>query len=836
MTVGTQSVTIIGNATGPRGPAGPQAPAPTVADVETFRKSSFGDTSAIFVSGYYGFGTPGGGLFLYDLAAGADNGGTVLHDSGGRPFVRQNYTGSIYEWGAKCDGVMSTAPGAITIGSSTFTSPIALTQADIGKPIAIVGAGASDGTLATTILNVDVTGLILTLSTPAVSTVPTYLARAAGAIVTPGSAYVVGDQSVMSDGTTIFVASVGSSGEITKFLVMAQGANIATLPGTLTQSSTTGAGHDFTCTLSYTASGQFAYATNDGAILNTALAWTAANPNAPDVSIPRKVLATTTPILMPSGEVHLRGGGGLSLNSNAGAGILALAPMSTGVVYRSSTAGTGGGGVHSLWVDAYQLAPSATEHAGGRDFIWESVSSRNGLVQNHYAHGSTTDACAGVLYTRPDARVITQTFARIDKAALYGFNFQSNGGPGTINSPASSNSLTSAIEDATSGLHISSGNIFGAWPYAPQYGINVTGQATLIGNQTGGPRIAGVRVAAGRVLCQNTYVQFGATTYAGPGTYGVLIEATGSPYFTNDCVVMGTTTDSDIGAGNVIHQNGSPGTGTVVQNNANATYSWPPASNASTASIWAQPTTNGLASEAATLLSPAMGFTQFNLYDTLFRAIGPSILAKLDLLYVFVALDEITALINIANPSGPVCLKVGAPIFTALGGYTGNGSGYLDNQIITSTLTKFVLNDASMFVWTGDDQAANNSYAVGQASSPRSRINPRTASLKLLTRSQSATDDSTVGNVANSIGMTGWTRNAAPSYTQYKDAVVVGTPATASTARGNADMTFLSDSLATFSTRNIQAFACGGYLTPTEVTGLFTPMRAYLVSQGQPVT
>jgi hypothetical protein len=91
---------------------------------------SSGSYTTVFVLGYYGAGTPGGGMFYYNSAVPSpvDNGGTIIVDSSGRGwYATDQYTMHVARFGAKGDNTTDdstaiintyTAAGALNCNSS----------------------------------------------------------------------------------------------------------------------------------------------------------------------------------------------------------------------------------------------------------------------------------------------------------------------------------------------------------------------------------------------------------------------------------------------------------------------------------------------------------------------------------------------------------------------------------------------------------------------------------------------------------------------------------------------------------------------------------------------
>lgn len=830
-------VVVVAKATGPRGPSG--SPAPAVASVEAFRTSNFSSVDSVLVAGYYGVGTQGGGLFTYDSDAGGDNGGTVLHDVNGRPYIRVDYSGSVYEWGARCNATQVFSPGSIAVGSHVFTAPLVVPTMFKGERIAIAGAGAGGAPLATVISDIDVTGLQITLADAATTKTPTYLPTAAKTIgVGIMSGYVKGDTAVMSDGTTVQATTVDGSGAVTNYIVLMQGAPLDSIPsGSLTQVSTSGVGTGFTCTLTYAASGQYVYSSDDAPAINAAIAANSSAAYACDTYIPQNgVCGVASSITVSGGRGHLRG------FDRWHSGLIALASMPR-VFWRDASGGFGGG-LHDIFVDAFCLAPAATEQSNGRYFIWENIVQNNATLHGHVASGPSTDANGGTSYSNCFARYVQSVFGSTHLCQKRGFDFQNFGGPAFVSNVQVSGVWTAdptgdpscCVNVQTTGIHLTGGNVFGASPYSPVYGIDAGKQCEIMSVQVGGSTRAGFHIAAASVVCIGNFVQWGNSNYQDPGNcHGVIIEATGSPLFVDRIIVTGTTCDPGLNAANIVTQVGTSGPNNIVQNNAGASYTFPATSSASPDVLYATPAANSFTKTAQTASGNTFGGVLFNAYDVMFRSLG-SRLAAAGLFYVLATTDETTALYNLANfTSGASLIRHGGLSFTPFRGYTGNGiDAYLDTQVATQSIPGVSLGSMTMLTWTGTpDLSVDNSYVVGGSNANRNHVNPRAANGNMRTRSQTTATDDAVANPGDSVGMFGWSRTGTSGYTQYIDGLPVGSPTQTATTNFGGNALLLCDGT-TFSARTVAAaLVCGG-LSDADVLAWHGAVKTFLQTVGAP--
>lgn len=827
-------------------------PTLTIASVAAIRASDLSGIPSFTLVGYYGAGTPGGGTLAYAQDAGADNGGAIIWDIVGNPFVRINYTGSVYEWGAKADAVQITHSGTITTGQKIFRGFSAFGASDVGKRIAIVGAGASQGTLASTIVSVDQSDAHnVTLADNAVYSTPTYLPIPGGAVVvTAGAGYAVADKYLMSDGTTLGISSVNTDTSVDSFVILSQGATQTSIPGSpLTQISSPsgGLGMGLTCTLNYAGSGQYSYGTDDGAAINAAIVFNSTADQPVDTLLPSNAICgTSVPVAISSGKGHVRG---TDMNYS---GIVLLAAADR-AFWRDATGGFGGG-AHLFFVDAYGLAPVATEQANGRGFTWEKISSRNATQYFHWAHGIGTDANGGTNYVFTETRYVFNTFARTDTCGRIGYFIDVSGGPCQmwgigVNSVYTSDhdaNPSSCIYIGNPGVHITQTNIFGGPPYSPTFGVDVNKPCQLYGVQVGGPIYAAVHINSGEVLCVGAFAQWGRGNLLDPAiSHGVLIESTTHGISsTNEVQVYGTYTDPGVLPENIVTQLGMAGNGTIVQNNALASYSWPPVKLGASGSIWAQPITNNFAAAAQNLGGLPFGNTLFDQYDTLLSTLGPALLAKLGMFYIFTAIDEITASINILNPSGPTILAVNDPPFTAFRGYTGDGiAAYLTTQILSQNIPNFALDNASVLCWFGDNLSVDNSFIVGTNGGGKLRLNPRAVNGNAAARFQTGSGVIVTPMTAGP-GMVGMVRRNTANVQFYFDGAPTGAAvASLATSNFSGEVGFLSDgwddSVAHFySGRTIQAaiLGTGATLSDADILATYNAMKTFLQAIGAPTS
>lgn len=800
--------------------------------VAALRAANLTGTSQVTVAGYYGVGTPGGGVFVQEPSAGADNGGTIIHDAAGNVFVRINTSGSFAEWGATGNTIYITTPAIGTQGQNTFTTTFAIPLSAIGNPIAIAGGAAGGATLTGHIISLAYGGGVttVTLDVTLGSSFPLYVANNLNQIVNVGTngLYAFGDTCVMSDGTTVIVNAVDGSGNVVSVTPSVQASPQTPLPGTLSQSSTSGSGRGMTCTLKYTGSGQFAYGTDDTAAINAALA--AAKTTGINPSLPQNfVCGITAQIVVPAG-VYIEGPDMWS------SGFIMLATGSeTSCLVRSG--GKGGGG-SAFFVDAMKLRAAAVELVG--TFIeFDHVQARNGVTQDYYGSGLT----GGCLLNFCDARQITSMFGLASQLPQYNYNLV-NPSSIRLDGCTSDGAAQAYVFAQGAGLYASNCDVFGGscYAYDAVYGFDVRGsQAIVLGNQVGSVRTAAYRIAGANITCTANVSQWGLASYAGASTTAITIEASGSPYFAKRNVVTGNVTDNSItNPANIVLQNGTADPNTIVQNNAGASYTYPPAASSSAGVVYAQAATNAFAKAAATAGGAPLGQYYFNAYDAWLVTIGATRLAQMDGLYFLATVDEATALINIANPAANLpLLKNGTLSFTQFRGYRSDGTtGYLNTQLAGNVLPNFRLNNGSMYVWTGSPSiSADNSFSIGTTLGGRASVNPRQANGNMGTRAQDNTGTDVFASSVDSVGGFGWSRpgSASPTtgYTQLIDGLPVAHPATTATTINVGTVTLLMDG-SNFSNRPIAAALIGASFADSDWAIIDAATKQLLTIFGAP--
>lgn len=800
----SQDVVLIAQPTGPRGFPGPAAP--TYASITAVRGENLTGIPTIYVAGYYGIGTPGGGLFTLVPGAGADNGGTIIHDSAGNSYVRQNPTWSVAEWGAKSDVTYVSSAGTIAIGTNQFLFPVSAAPITdpTGKRIVIAGAGTGSTTLASTIQSYNGLTRIATLADNAGASVPVWWARNDRAIDNIGvGGYNVGDLYLMNDGTTVGIKTVNGSNQVTSFLVIQQGGAIASQPPTQASqvsSPSGGGGTGLIVEINYTKMGQFAYGSDDGAIVNAMIA---ANP--PVISLmPGTILGTTAPIAANQNELRWQGQG-----SNLGSTIIPLADLGSGSALYQGTL-QNGGGANDIFFNAFKLADSTVSLDGVRNQVWTNILARNGRVQDIVV-GPSANLSPGQVMSDIFVGTDYTVFGDATKDCNYNFN-NLNSNNIRVDFLKTQGGKISSLNQQGGGARFNNGNMSGGGgPFLTPHTIECGATCVLIGNTVSNGYESFIHVNAGGVQVIGVESQ-AQQILVSPTTNTVRIEA-----FRPDYVVTGISSGGAVPSSQSVAQVGTASTTGYVGGNADTTYVYPPLATPSPTVLYAQSATNLYAVAALANGGAPLGQYFFNAIDAFLTEIGSSRLALMDILYFLAAPDEGSALINLANPSGLTLTKHGVLNLTAYRGYVGDGtSGYLDSGLNTNTLTNYILNNASMAVWTGSPSvSANSSNSIGTSGGGRALINPRQANGNMATRSQSNAGSDIVASSSDSIGGFAWSRNSStlPGYTQYVDGLPVAHPATAATTIFEGTVTLLADGTGTgspqFSTRPIAAAMVG---------------------------
>lgn len=242
---------------------------------------------------------------------------------------------------------------------------------------------------------------------------------------------------------------------------------------------------------------------------------------------------------------------------------------------------------------------------------------------------------------------------------------------------------------------------------------------------------------------------------------------------------------------------------------------------------------NALPPAIITRAGTRMARSRLFMYDDLFEAIGEDILSRGQAFYILAAADQVIARMNLLSPDDYFLDKSGTVTFTADRGYTGDGtSGYFNTRIDPSASKNFLLNDASMGVWCGNDITQSGSFAIGTSTGNRSRINPR-ASGNFQARAQCTTDGTTA--IARSVGAFMWSRDNSATFKMFVDGFLLASPSVASTALVSSNIYLLRDGSSNYSARQLQAAWIGRSLSNTQAQQLQAAVTSHLAALGAPI-
>ena len=218
------------------------------------------------------------------------------------------------------------------------------------------------------------------------------------------------------------------------------------------------------------------------------------------------------------------------------------------------------------------------------------------------------------------------------------------------------------------------------------------------------------------------------------------------------------------------------------------------------------------------------------LYDTMIRALaGAGVWSKLDLLYVFAAADQATALTNLVSSSCGAT-AVNAPGFTVDRGFTGAASKYIDSNFNPSTAVspRYTLNSASLGGWslTGGGVAGP---IAGNKAAGLSFVYPKFTDGKNYAEVNAATFLNTTGAIASGLGLFTATRTDSANAATYQNMTTLVSAANASSSMPNGSQAFLYGDLGSYAAGlQIAAGFIGGGLSAADVTALYNALHAYL--------
>lgn len=203
---------------------------------------------------------------------------------------------------------------------------------------------------------------------------------------------------------------------------------------------------------------------------------------------------------------------------------------------------------------------------------------------------------------------------------------------------------------------------------------------------------------------------------------------------------------------------------------------------------------------------------------------------KLDAFYLMAAADNQAARRNWIQDAYNLT-AVSGPTFVADRGYTGDGlTSYLDSGFnpTTAPSPKFTLDSASVGAWVRTDVSEDKSEAGNGNAFVRGR---RGATLLPGYRANDTTTRN--GNaIADSLGLTAWSRFGAASITVYKNGVVNATAVFASVALSNSNFFVGSSGAGLISSKQQVAAFWGQSLLDAEQAAIHSAISAYATAVG----
>jgi len=211
---------------------------------------------------------------------------------------------------------------------------------------------------------------------------------------------------------------------------------------------------------------------------------------------------------------------------------------------------------------------------------------------------------------------------------------------------------------------------------------------------------------------------------------------------------------------------------------------------------------------------------------------------KFDVLYVFCQETNSggEALLNWKNPTGDDNCTNNSATFTALEGFTGNGSSaYLDTNFNPSTEgVNYTLNDASIYVYVRNDVTATAAAVGCQASGYYAGVWPRNSS-NIYACQLNDTGASTAGNTATP-GLYGADRTASDNIVLSMNGTAMTTSSISSATIPNANFYIMTrPGSSAYATYQISIVAIGGSLTDTIRSNFNTDCETLMDALGKGV-
>lgn len=230
----------------------------------------------------------------------------------------------------------------------------------------------------------------------------------------------------------------------------------------------------------------------------------------------------------------------------------------------------------------------------------------------------------------------------------------------------------------------------------------------------------------------------------------------------------------------------------------------------------------------AAAMTVAPSAARVALFDALVRALkAAGLWTRLDLFYLLAAHHEQAGRLNLVAPGTHTCTAVNSPGFLADRGFAGDGTtSYLSTGLNPSLGgTRFALNDATLFAWSLSDFTGSGAD-IGSGTA--TRLIGRSGGA-LAARANAGVTTST--SVANSLGLFGWTRNAAAGHDFFRGGAVVASPVQASGSISS-DAIRIGAAGTTYSPRRIALAGVGGGLDTGHIAALAEACESYLEAVG----
>lgn len=218
--------------------------------------------------------------------------------------------------------------------------------------------------------------------------------------------------------------------------------------------------------------------------------------------------------------------------------------------------------------------------------------------------------------------------------------------------------------------------------------------------------------------------------------------------------------------------------------------------------------------------------------DTLIKALDAGgVWPKLDLMYVPAAHDAQAGRINWRDPGTFDLTESGTLTHLADRHYVGNGvNGHLPTGFTPSTHAQHMAqNSAMLAVWVRNDVSSASQYEIGGTTSGGSYVNARSGANAVGKINGGAV--SRALGTATSVGFTAVDRADSANLRFYKNGVLLGSNADASTALMSVPLVLLRHSGA-YSTRQLSVALVGASLTDGEHAAAAAAASAYLTALG----